>query len=154
MRSEGHIGFNMILAVPVFFFYSGNIYSTGLWIWFIFFIGMATWPDIDLKFELKHRGYTHTILGALFFGIVSGLIMYSQPKYILYSFLGGFLGTLGHIVGDLLTYLKFRPLWPLSDKKFALGLFRADDRNINMMFLKIGTILFTTTLLFKLLKQY
>jgi len=152
MRGEGHIGLNMILSTPVFLLYPGSIYDLGLWIWFSLFIGMAVWPDIDLRFELKHRGYTHTLMGSIIFGIIGAIFMlFSQPNYILQGFLGGFTGTLGHMLGDLLTFMEFKPLWPLSDKEIALKLIHTRDRKTNKLFAKTGALLLTLAIVIKTL---
>jgi len=141
MNKEGHIGLSMLFATPVVLLYPGEVYDQGLWIWICFFIGMSTWPDLDLEFEMKHRGYTHTLLASVVFGIVGALIvLHALPEYTLNAFLGGITGTWSHLVGDLLTFMGFKPLWPLSNKEIALKLFRSSDKRINRLFGKMGAL--------------
>ena len=47
--------------------------------------------------------------------------------------LGGFAGSLRHMVGDVLTYMKFRPLWPLSSREISFCLFKSSDRRVNSL---------------------
>jgi len=152
LRLEGHVGIGMIIAGVVFLFYPGNIYDKMLWIWFAAFIGMISWPDLDLRFELSHRGFTHTLAGALVFGIVGGFLFgLSNNEYFLSGFIGGFSGTIAHMFGDILTYQKFRPLWPLSNNNIALGLFRSNDKSINLLFGRIGIVVFISVLVYRTL---
>ncbi|RLG59520.1 hypothetical protein DRN86_04105, partial [Candidatus Geothermarchaeota archaeon] len=65
------------------------------------------------------------------------------------GFIGGFGGTALHLLGDLFTYVPFKPLWPLSNKEISLRLFRADNRLINVLFLGAGFIAFVLYLLLK-----
>jgi len=130
----------MFIASFVVALYPGSVYDTELWLWLSVFVGMSVWPDLDLRFELKHRGYTHTLAGALVFGVLGAAIFgLAHPSGALCGFLGGFGGTLSHILGDLMTYAKFRPLWPLSSREFAFGWFSARDVRVNKVFAELGT---------------
>ncbi|RLF03000.1 MAG: hypothetical protein DRK00_09305 [Thermoprotei archaeon] len=141
MRAHGHAGLNMLLAAPVVALYPGSIHDPELWIWLIFFIGMATWPDVDLRLEIKHRSYTHTILGSLIFGILAASITAScVPECMLQGFLGGFAGSLGHIVGDALTCMKFKPFWPLNSREVGFCFFKSSDKRVNSFLAKAGSI--------------
>jgi len=150
MRTDGHLGLNLLLASPIVLMYPGDLTDRSLWTFLIFFLGMCAWPDIDLKFELKHRSYTHTLLGCFIFGLISVfIVIFARMEYIFQGFAGGFLGSLGHILGDLMTYMKFKPLWPISNREVALGLFRSNNRKVNRLFGKIGAIVFGLTLVYK-----
>ncbi len=150
MLPKGHAGLNMALTAPLVALYPGKLYDMQLWLFIATFIAASTWPDIDLRFETKHRGFTHTLAGALTFGLLTALLVgMLDQAYAPIGFLGGFLGTLGHMLGDLLTYTKFRPLWPLSGKKFGLGLYRADNPKLNNFFARIGPLLFTVAILYR-----
>jgi len=112
---------------------------------------MITWPDLDLRFELRHRGFTHTLAGAVFFGFVGAAIFgLARLDYAVYGFLGGFGGTLAHILGDVFTYMRFRPLWPLSSREVGLGWFRASNERVNRFFAKLGSTCFTLVLVYRL----
>jgi len=63
----------MLIASLILLAYP-NIMDVKLWLWLATFLGMITWPDLDVKFELRHREYTHTLAGALIFGAAGALI--------------------------------------------------------------------------------
>jgi len=45
--------------------------------------------------------------------------------------------------------MKFKPLWPFSDKEVGLGWFTARNPQINRVLAKLGAIVFTLALLIK-----
>ena len=67
-----------------------------------------------------------------------------------FFFWGGFGGTLAHILGDVFTYMRFRPLWPLSSREVGLGWFRAINERVNRFFAKLGSSCFTLVLVYRL----
>lgn len=152
MRSKGHAGIGLLLSSVVFLLYPGDIHNFYLWLWLAIFLGSVTWPDLDLRFELRHRGFTHTLAGAVFFGFMGAVIFgLARLDYAPYGFLGGFTGTLAHILGDAFTHMKFRPLWPLSSREVGFGWFRASDERVNRLFAKLGSLSFTLVLACRLL---
>ncbi|OYT32223.1 MAG: hypothetical protein B6U94_00060 [Thermofilum sp. ex4484_79] len=154
LQLEGHVGLGMLFAGLVSLLYPSNVYDDTLWIWFVAFIGMMSWPDLDLGFELTHRGFTHTLAGALVFGVISALIFgLVNVKYVFSGFVGGFSGTLVHMLGDLFTYWKFQPLWPLSKKAIAFRFFKANNKGINSLFAKTGTLVFMIVLVYRVLAK-
>lgn len=94
--------------------------------WHLFAGTGAVVADIDHPFSLlgkynigayamKHRGFTHTIPGLLFFSLL---------VYIFYpamGFLFGF-GYLTHLVGDYTTPSGIMWLYPFKNKKYSLRL--------------------------------
>ena len=101
VQAKGHVGIGFIFASLILLVYPGNYYDTRLWVFISIFVRMTTWPDIDLRLELKHRGFTHTVLGSLVFGFIATI--FGMPHYTLEAFLGGFEGTLVHMLGDVFT---------------------------------------------------
>ena len=93
-------------------------------------------PDIDLRLEMRHRRYTHNLLASALIGVAT-----SQAGL---GFSMGFatclLGYVCHILGDLLTYMSFPPLWPIIKKEVSLRLFRSSDRAVNSAFMTIGSL--------------
>ncbi len=151
MRGEAHAGLNMMLASPIVLLYPGPVHDVRLWIWLIVFIGVATFPDIDLRLELKHRGFTHTLIGALLAGLLGAAVYLGEPKWTVIGFAGGFTGALGHLLGDLLTHMRFAPLYPLSRREFALGLISTRDRRANLLIARAGAAIFTAALIIRTL---
>jgi len=110
-------------------------------------------PDIDMYIGLKHRGVTHSLPFAVAFSVVAMLVsLYLFNLNIIDSimifsiFLSGFVS---HILGDLLTYMKFKVFFPISNKKYGgIGLFKSSDRKVNETILVIGVLLFSVLVYF------
>ncbi len=99
---------------------------------------LSTLPDIDLKLELPHRKYTHNVLFALLAGSAAGIVTSVLGLSFELGFYSVCVGVLTHILGDLLTYRSFAPLYPLVRRRFSLKLFHSSDRHVNSVFLLLG----------------
>jgi len=110
----------------------------------LFFISLsATFsvlPDIDLRLELRHRRYTHNLLAALLTSTLIGVATSQAGLGFPIGFATCLLGYLCHILGDLLTYMSFPPLWPIVKKEVGLRLFRSSDRAVNSAFMTVGSL--------------
>ena len=105
---------------------------------------LSSIPDIDIKLEIRHRSYTHNILFGFIMGVIFSTIFgYAYGLwYGLIGFLGGFMGVILHLLGDILTYMPFKPLWPFSQKSVAFCLFKADSKVVNTVFFYLGLFAF------------
>ena len=147
MYSEGHAGLTLAIASLLMIPF-GDSYETTIFI--IAATLLASLPDIDLSLQRKgypihHRGPTHSILAAIISGIVMATALFYLYKTWIYILIGlgaGFTGITTHLLGDTLTYMAFKPLWPFSDSEVSLGLFPASDPNVNKALLLIGAICF------------
>ncbi len=99
---------------------------------------LSTLPDIDLKLELPHRKYTHNVLFALLAGSAAGIVTSVLGLSFELGFYSVCVGVLTHLLGDLLTYRSFAPLYPLIKRRFSLKLFHSSDKYVNSVFLLIG----------------
>lgn len=54
----------------------------------------------------------------------------------------GFSAIVMHLIGDVLTFHRFRPLYPFSDKQISFGLFPAGSKSANDGFLMAGCMAF------------
>jgi len=97
-------------------------------------------PDIDLRLELRHRRYTHNLLAALLASALIGMATSQAGLGFPMGFATCLLGCLCHILGDLLTYMSFPPLWPFVRKEVSLRLFRSSDRAVNSAFMALGSL--------------
>lgn len=99
---------------------------------------LSTLPDIDLKLELPHRKYTHNVLFALLAGSAAGIVTSVLGLGFELGFYSVCVGVLTHLLGDLLTYRSFAPLYPLTRRRFSLKLFHSSDKYVNSVFLLLG----------------
>lgn len=73
----------------------------------------------------------------LLFGTVVG-----ETIWYVIGFLAGFGGVVLHLIGDLMTYMAFKPLYPFSSREVAFGWFNADNIIVNHVFFLLGWIVF------------
>lgn len=143
MHSKGHFGLALgVMSIMVMPFGFGNDYLIYLII--LLSAGLSSLPDIDLKLEIAHRKFTHNILFALFIGLLLG-IMFGYASglwYGLVGFVGGFMGVMLHLLGDVMTHMEFKPLYPLSNRKVAWHWFLAKSKPANDGFFIFGIIAF------------
>lgn len=139
MHSRGHFGLTLFVMSLIFLpFGLGNDELILLII--VLSAGLSSIPDLDLQYGIPHRTYTHNILFALIMGIVFGVLFgYSSGFwYGTVGFFGGFMGVMLHLLGDVMTYMGFKPFWPISQKEVALKKFRANNKTANEGFFYVG----------------
>ena len=143
MHSKGHFGLTLfvlsIFAIP-FGFGPENLVIVVIFLSAI----LSSLPDIDLKFGIPHRTITHSILFAIIIGILFGILL-GYSSGLIYGFIGfiaGFLGIMTHLLGDLMTYQEFKPLWPIKQTKLSYGFFEAKSKAANDGFFTLGWIMF------------
>lgn len=153
MYRDGHIGVNALLYAPVALLISYR-FSVGLAAVGAFIVvGVASAPDLDRHFDkhmntnksdlwtvipISHRGLTHTVWFGLIVGIVVGglagafnLTGYPNNHVAALGFGAGFLGIVGHILGDMVTPMGVQPFSPLSRREYSLSLFKASSTIAN-----------------------
>ena len=143
MHSKGHFGLTLLimslLSIP---FGTGENYE--MFAIILFTSGLSSLPDLDLKFGIPHRKYTHNILFALLMGILFG-ILFGYASGLIYGvigFIAGFSGVMLHLLGDVMTYMTFKPFYPFSQKEIAYGFFPAKSKTANDGFFTLGIIAF------------
>lgn len=150
MNREGHAGLSLIIASLVLFIL--NLTDVNSIIIAMFFVVFSSLPDIDLRLEVgKHRTYTHNMIAGVIFGSLIGTVTYYGGLGFIPGFLGGFGGTLSHLLGDSFTYMKFKPFWPLK-KEVGFCLFHSNNKAANRVFAFLGSTGFVLYLLFKVAK--
>ena len=142
MQAKGHWGLALLILSLMAIPFGINIYIISL----IFLTAfLSSIPDIDLKLGIGHRKITHTILFAIMAGITYGLLFGTVTRetiWYLIGFLAGFGGVILHLLGDLMTYMAFKPLYPFSSREVAFGWFRSDNIFANQGFFILGWIVF------------
>ncbi len=138
MHREGHIGFSLVvLSILMSILNHWDLLTA------IIALGFSIFPDIDLKLGIAHRKWTHNIFFGLIAGLAFGYITELSGLGFKAGFLGAFGGVILHIMGDLLTYRAFAPLYPFSKRSIALGLFRSDNAIVNRLMLILGILIFS-----------
>ncbi|MEL9996932.1 MAG: metal-dependent hydrolase [Sulfolobales archaeon] len=144
MNSRGHVGLTLTILTPTLAFLSSKGFESTVFL--ILATTLSTLPDIDLKIGLPHRRYTHNIffiiLSSLFFGYLTSLL--GDFNLGLYSALTS---GLIHLIGDLMTYMAFSPLYPISDVCISLRLFKSNDALVNNILLITGVLMLTVYLI-------
>lgn len=115
-------------------------------------------PDLDMRVSfVNHRGITHTVWFAGVTGVVTAALTYGVGWYVASEFpevLAGetvavgtlFMGGVGvfsvltHLLGDVLTPMGIRPFAPLSESRYTLDLWRADNRIANAGLYALGIV--------------
>ena len=143
MHAKGHFGLTL-LVLSVFSIPIGFGPDNVMIFIIIISAGLSSIPDVDIRLGIKHRGLTHNILFAIIIGILFGILFgYSSGLvYGLIGFVSGFLGVMLHLLGDLMTYQPFKPLWPFDKREISYGFFAAKSKTANKGFLTLGIVAF------------
>lgn len=138
MRREGHVGLTLALVGSAL--YALNLVSSTYLLMLVASAALSALPDIDLRLEIPHRKYTHNVFVASALSLGVGVVAWHLGFDFWMSFLPCFLGFTCHIAGDLMTYMKFPPLWPVVKREVSLGLFRSDSSLANGAFFASGLL--------------
>lgn len=118
--------------------------------------GTTMLPDVDTSLPwFVHRGRTHTVWFALAAGISLGAIAAvaggagrqegaAALGYGAFGLAVGTLAVLAHLVGDVITPMGVRPLYPLSDAGYTFGLVFASDPTANARLFALGCLVTVT----------
>ncbi|MFB6266858.1 MAG: metal-dependent hydrolase [Halodesulfurarchaeum sp.] len=148
MLRSGHYGAALLAYAPLAWVLlaGGHRVATALALPTI--LVLARLPDLDRRLPLvRHRGGTHTVWFAGLVGMgVGGLASALCPSPTGESPLGvagwGFVvggAAIGsHLLADAITPAGIRPLWPLTDRRIALGFVTADSWIANSLLLWLG----------------
>lgn len=154
MHREGHIGIGLLLYTPISYALIDLEVNFG---WGVGIVAMTFWsfaPDFDQGLPIRHRGPTHTLVFAAMAGMVTALFAAylvsngapgggSITNYLvgmIFGFVIGFLGVVGHIVGDSFTKMGVTPFWPWSNRTFGSRTVYADNKRINQGLMSAGGI--------------
>lgn len=160
MYKTGHYGTALLAFAPVAFiliylklFIPAVVAGTII-------VGCTRIPDKDMWFPgLKHRGITHTLVFAVFFGLWTGgglvlahyalsdlttyYIGYGATNWMLVKtgIFGGVMGTLSilaHLAADIITPTGLKPLVPYTDKRYRYPLATAANPAANLILFALG----------------
>lgn len=116
-------------------------------------IAMAPFPDIDLHLNVTHRGPTHSIWFAILAGLVyaailvySGMGGLSMMETAGVGFASGFVGVIGHMIGDMITPMGVAPLEPVSSYFVGLAWCKSANERVNRGLMQTGVYLFVAAI--------
>ena len=149
LYKEGHAGLSFLLFSPfMLFFKTLGIDLTYILITCFLMVGLSSLPDLDLDWEIRHRGVTHTFLAGIAFGILFAIVIgyaYGAMRWVM-GFVSGFGGTASHLLGDVFNYSPLKPFSPFSDRKVAFGFFKSSNRSVNSTLLVSGLVAFVISI--------
>lgn len=145
MHWEGHVGAALLAYTPVGIWLGGACHELLAVVGAVTMIALATVPDWDQQIPfLAHRGVTHTVPFALGLGAVVGsagvTVPALGPPLVVgtVGFLLGALSVLVHVAVDALTPMGVRPFWPLSGRRYSLGIVRSANPLANYVLFGLG----------------
>lgn len=150
LYKEGHAGLSLILFSPLIMLFNAlNADLSYILITGLLMVSLSSIPDLDMKWELRHRGITHTLIFGLVAGIFFCLILgYAMgPLGFLMGFVAGFGATLSHLLGDALTHSPFKPFYPFSEREIAYGICSSRSKIANQALMTAGVALFILSLI-------
>lgn len=145
VNREGHVGLTLAVTSLMLQAIDVELQKGVLLILLLSFLSVL--PNIDLRLKIKHRKYTHNVFVAIPASTLLGLLTNHVGLGLLIGFTVCLLGFLCHILGDLLTYSSFPPLWPAVKREVSLKLFKSSDKVVNSFFMFVGLLSFLLFLL-------
>lgn len=146
MYPPGHVGITLVLYAPVAAVLVAADRDEEMVAGLVVVVAFALLPDIDAPLPgVAHRGVTHSLLAAAYFGIVAGVLAgASAPSAVdragrtAFGSLLGSLGVVSHLLGDVITPMGVRPFFPASRQVYTLDLVRASNPGANLAMLAVG----------------
>lgn len=152
MYRSGHYGVALLAYAPVLYALAsaGRVVAAAAGLGIV--LALTPLPDADHDVPLiEHRGVTHTLLFAVVVGGVvggamwlaagpSGLALAPEQAVELAAGAGGAgaFAVLAHLLADALTPMGVAALWPLTGKRYSLGLTPADSTVWNVALFALG----------------
>jgi inner membrane protein len=105
-------------------------------------------PDVDIRLPgVSHRGPTHTLAFAALVGLgFAGVGLFVSDSaglpprvdLVAFGFFVGALTVVAHLLADWLTPAGIAPFWPLSARRYSLGVARASNPLANYLLFALG----------------
>lgn len=107
-------------------------------------------PDVDIlyyflgntEYFVHHSGVTHSLIGLIGFPVFITLLLkllFKNTINVFYCFLGSFVGTLSHIILDLLNTYGTMVLWPINNYLYSFNILMIVDVIITTL-LAVGLV--------------
>ena len=93
------------------------------------YLSRGNWRLISLTVRktTSHRGWTHSISGAVFFSVIAGAVIWYYNADLLYA-VPFFIGYISHLMSDSLNPTGVNWLWPITRKKFRINLIKTGSK--------------------------
>lgn len=149
LMAPGHVGTALIVYAPVAYVLLRFDNDRRMWFGVLVLLGVVMGPDVDMYVAgLAHRGITHTVwtallVGILVAGIAWGFIPVARARRIsvaVFGFQVGALGIIVHLLGDVVTPMGIRPLYPVYREPYSIELVLATDAQANTGLLIAGVV--------------
>ena len=148
MYRTGHLGVSLLAFAPAAYWLVSGGYVALAFLTGGTMLYLASLPDIDHRLPVPHRGPTHSLAFAALvggaFALVAGelarVLSVAVPAGLsmaAFGFLLGFGSVLAHLLGDVITPMGVRFLWP-SSRTWSLRLTTADSRVWNGALFALG----------------
>jgi len=152
----GHYGIALLVYAPIGAALVLAGHAVAAYVGGAVMVGTATLPDCDHRLPLvEHRGPTHSVPFALLvgagFGIAGSAVAPAVDGTLgvdpaAFGFALGCLSVATHLLGDVLTPMGIRPLWPVSDRRYTLNLTPAKSPVANYGLFALGVLVTAMTL--------
>jgi inner membrane protein len=111
-------------------------------------LALATLPDVDHAIPLvDHRGVTHTLAfaalvgGAVWAGVMAAPVEVASRELVAYAAAGlAAFSVLTHLLADALTPVGVPLFWPLTTRRYSLGVTPAGHPFWNVGLLVLGVV--------------
>lgn len=152
MYPPGHVGLTAMLFAPLLLWFRVRDREQAATECLVSAVVLSLLPDIDsLLPGLVHRGVTHTIIAALAVGLLLPAVFRLRadvstrlrPESVLLTGLVGIGSIASHLVGDVITPMGIRPLFPVWGTTYSLDLVRASSPMANAALLLAGGLAVT-----------
>ncbi|WP_121823467.1 metal-dependent hydrolase [Halostella salina] len=156
MYQLGHCGIALLVYAPIGAALVLAGHGFAAYVGGAVMVATATLPDCDHRLPLvEHRGPTHSVPFALLvgagFGVVGSVVAPAVDGALgvdpaAFGFAIGCLSVATHLLGDVLTPMGIRPLWPVSDRRYTLNLTHAKNPLANYGLFALGVLATAVTL--------
>ena len=148
MYRTGHLGVSLLAFAPVAYWLVSGGFVALAFLTGATMLYLASLPDVDLRLPIPHRGPTHSLgfaalVGGAFAAVawcagrVASVAVPPGLSMTTFGFLLGFGSVVAHLLGDVITPMGVRFLWP-SSRRWSLGLATADSRAWNAGLFALG----------------
>jgi inner membrane protein len=93
------------------------------------YMSRGSWEVVSLAVRktTTHRGWTHSLVGAVFFTVIAGVVFWYFKANLSYT-IPFFIGYISHLISDSLNPTGVNWFWPKVKKKYKVGLIRTGSR--------------------------